>query len=79
MSARKRITAAQKATLDMDACIIPALDQLKNRVHDGNGAAIYYDHRAVFSALVDMRDAVAKALEIYKSTAWPTEVDYDTV
>lgn len=79
MDVRRKISAAQKATLEIDECLIPSANRLLRAVQESNGAAIYPDPSRVRSAMADMEAAIKRAREIYIQTAWPTDVDYDTV
>lgn len=72
-----KMSKAQKATLDMDELLIPATRELQLAVQDGNGAAIYFSHSRVRSAMAVMADNLKKAADIYAATDWPTDNDYD--
>jgi hypothetical protein len=75
--ARRKIEQGAAATKQMDDLLEPALNALISAIRDGNGAGIYYDLSRVRSALTNARVAIDKALEIERSTAWPSNEDYD--
>jgi hypothetical protein len=76
MNAREKLDAADAASTKIIDEFVKAEGALMGGI-DYNGRGVLYDPSREIGRMLEARDALNRAIEIYRSVSWPTVKDYD--